>query len=285
MTRTLSLAALLALAASPGCASRRYPVSGMVLKVDKERRTLLVSHEAIPGYMEAMAMPFRVSDAGALDALRPGMKIEFQLVVGPDASYAERLRLKGGARFAKDPQYAPSPAASASVPLGHAVPDFELTDQSHRSLRLSQLTGKVVAVTFIYTRCPLPDYCPRLSSNFARLQDRFRARLGRDLLLLTVTFDPQYDRPEVLAPYARGWKADPDGWRFLTGALPEIRRVCGLFGVDFWPDQGLITHSLRTALIDRQGRLAANLEGSEFTLQQLADLVETVLNAPSSTGS
>ena len=276
--RVLPLVGVLTLA-SAACAGKRYPVSGMVLRVDKAEGTMVVSHEKIPGYMDAMAMPFRVRDAAALDLLKPGMRVEFTLVVGRSESYAERVRLPGGDRFERDPTF-PAPAPSKEVAVGQPVPDFELTDQSRRAVRLSQLQGRVVAITFIYTRCPLPDVCPRLSNNFARLQQRFRDRMARDLTLLSVTFDPQYDKPEVLAEHARGWKADSEGWRFLTGDLPQIREVCGLFGVDFWPDEGLITHSMRTAVIDRQGRLAANLPGRDFTAGQLGDLIETVLKNP-----
>jgi protein SCO1/2 len=275
--RGITLAAAFAVLTT-ACSAKRYPVTGMVLKVDKPGGTMVVSHEKIPGYMEAMAMPFRVREAAALDLLRPGMRVEFTLVVTKNESYAERVRLQGGARFEPDTQYkAPAAAESKEVALGEAVPDFELIDQDSRPLRLSQLQGQVVAVTFIYTRCPLPDVCPRLSNNFARLQERFQERMGRDLTLLSVTFDPQFDRPEVLAQHARGWKAHPVGWRFLTGTLEQVSSVCGLFGVDFWPDEGLITHSMRTAVIDRRGRLAANLPGRDFTVQQLGDLVETVL--------
>jgi protein SCO1/2 len=248
----------------------------MVLKIDKAERTMVVSHERIPGYMEAMAMPFRVRDAAALDLLRPGMRVEFTLVVKRGESYADEVRLQGGARFEADAQY-PAEAPKKEVALGQPVPDFELLDQNRRPTKLSQFQGQVVALTFIYTRCPLPDVCPRLSNNFVRLQERFGDRLARDLTLLTVTFDPQFDKPEVLADYGRGFKANLEGWRFLTGTLTQVSEVCGLFGVDFWPEQGLITHSMRTAVIDRQGRLAANLPGRDYTAQQLGDLVETML--------
>ena len=279
VSRFVTTLAAVALAASQGCASRRYPVSGMVLQIDKAHQTILVSHERISGYMDAMTMPFRVRDPRLLEGLQPGMQVEFQLVVMRNESYADRVRLKGGARFEVDTQ-APAPLPSTQVALGQPVPDFELTDQSRRPIKLSEFAGKVVAVTFIYTRCPLPDYCPRLSTNFQRLQQRFRDQVGRDLFLFSVTFDPQYDRPDVLAEYGRGFQANPEGWRFLTGPMPEIRRVCGLFGVDFWPDEGQITHSMRTAVVDRQGRLAANLHGADFTVQQLGDLIEAVLKNP-----
>ena len=102
--------------------------------------------------------------------------------------------------------------------------------------------------------------------------------MGRDLVLLTVSFDPVHDRPEVLAAAAKNWKADARTWRFLTGTASEVKRVCNRFGVEAWTDEGLMIHSLHTAVVDRQGNLAANLEGNEFTAQQLGDLVETVMN-------
>jgi protein SCO1/2 len=271
---------LLALAtvACAGCATHRYPVSGMILRVDPASQTMLVSHGAIPGYMGAMAMPFHVRDPKRLAGLQPGMHVEFQLVVKKDESYAENIRLPGGAQFEADPDV-PTPAPSNQVAVGQPAPDFQLIDQNKRTVKLSDFAGKVVAVTFIYTRCPLPDYCPRLSNNFARLQERFRDVLGKDLFLFSITFDPQYDQPEVLAKYGQLWKAEPQGWRFLTGPMPEVRRVCGQFGVEFWPDEGQITHSMRTAIVDRHSRLAVNLNGKDFSAKELGDLVESVLQS------
>jgi len=161
--------------------------------------------------------------------------------------------------------------------LGEPVPDFTLIDQTGRRVTLSQFEGKVVALTFIYTNCPLPNYCFRQSNNFARLQKRFAKRLGSDLVLLSITFDPVHDRPEVLAQYASAWKADPNSWHFLTGTLPDVKTVCRAFGLNFWTDEGSLTHLLRTAIIDRKGKLAAELEGNEYTAQQLGDLVQATL--------
>ena len=117
----------------------------------------------------------------------------------------------------------------------------------------------------------------RLANHFGVLQRRFRQQLGRDLVLLTVTFDPVHDTPAVLAKYAAQWNADAATWHFLTGAEPEIQRICQLFGVHAFADEGLMDHSLHTVLIDRQGKLVANIEGNQFTAAQLGDLTERVL--------
>ena len=161
--------------------------------------------------------------------------------------------------------------------LGQPVSDFTLTDQTKRRITLSQFANKVVAITFIYTSCPLPNYCLRLSNNFGRLQKRFAEQMGCDLILLSISIDPVHDQPEVMAKYAETWKADPNSWHFLTGPLFDVKQVCRSFGVNYWPDEGTLTHSLHTVIIDRQGKLAANFEGNEFTAEQLGDFVATKL--------
>jgi protein SCO1/2 len=166
---------------------------------------------------------------------------------------------------------------TAMVPVGSVVPDFTLIDQRGTPVLLSDLKGKVVAVNFMYTRCALPNFCYRLSNNLGQLQNRFRPRLGKDLVLLTITFDPVHDRPEQLAHYAAKWKADARTWHFLTGPEKDVARVCEMFGVDAFPDEGLYAHSLHTLIIGRSGELEANLEGNKFTAAQLGDLVDAVL--------
>src|SRR5262249_51220814 len=153
--------------------------------------------------------------------------------------------------------------------IGAGVPDFELIDQSGAPLRLRDLDGKIVAVDFIYTRCPLPDVCPRLSANFAQLQRRFAGRMGTDLVLLSITIDPQYDTPEVLAKYAKIWGAKLAGWRFLTGSAEEVQRVAARLGMTYWPEEGLLTHTSQTAVIGRDRTLRAIVEGSSYTAGQL----------------
>jgi protein SCO1/2 len=161
--------------------------------------------------------------------------------------------------------------------IGETVPDFTLTDHTSRPVSLSQLRGKVVAVNFIYTSCALPQFCFRIANHFGVMQKRFKDRVGRDLVLLTVTFDPVRDQPDRLAEYASQWKAAPPAWRFLTGAVPDVRRVCSMFGVDVFQDEGLINHSLHTVVIDRQAKVLANVEGNEFTAAQLGDLIDAAL--------
>lgn len=274
--------------ASLGSATQQYPVKGLVLKVDKAHQEMLVSCHSIPGYMEAMAMPFPVADAKQLEGLAPGTMIEFTLVVEKDAIHAEGIHIHGFQSLELDPLEArrlallnqtidSSRSAAAILNIGQAVPDFVLTDQNRRTVRLSQFAGKIVVISFMYTRCPFPNYCFRLSDNLGRIQKRFPQAMGKSLMLLSITFDPVHDQPEVLAKYGATWHPDLKGWRFLTGTVPDIQNVSHQFGMDFWPEEGLMIHALHTVVIDRRGILAANLEGNEFTADQLGDLVQTML--------
>ncbi len=286
MSRVSAGILLAVLAIAPSAAAQEYAVTGMVVRLDRAARTFTASVDAIPGYMRAMTMPFEVRDATELDALAPGALVAFTLVVEPRASRAERIHVVRYENVEQDPFAASRLAllgdlvagrSAEPLAVGAAVPGFRLTDQRGRPLALSDLRGKVVAVNFIYTSCVLPNYCLRLANDFGVLQQRFADRLGRDLVLLTITFDPVHDTPDVLAAYARQWKADAATWHFLTGPEPEIRRVCGLFGVHAFADEGLMSHSLHTVLIDRRGRLLANIEGNTFTADQLADLTRSAL--------
>jgi protein SCO1 len=263
------------------------PATGMILKLDRARSTIVISCDAIPGYMEAMVMPFTVRKEKSWDSLQAGQMIKFKLVVEANSAFADDIQIipyettelhpLDARRLGELERLSRSGPRTLLAP-GDRVPDFQLIDQTRRPVRLSELRGRVVALSFMYTRCALPNYCFRLSNNLSQLQRRFRSRLGRDLILLTVTFDPVHDHPDELAKYAKTWAADPNTWHFLTGSEPQIRRVCELFGVEAFPDEGLLSHSLHTVVLDRQGKLAANLEGNQFSAAQLGDLVEAVMS-------
>ena len=263
-------------------AATRYPVTGIVLKVDPPHRSFDASCAAIPGYMEAMAMPYSVLNDRELADLKPGAYVDFTLVVEKERSYAEGIHIHRYESSEREPllarRLALLEAPHATVKPGDVVPDFTLTDQTGRRVALSQLAGKVVAVTFIYTSCPLPDYCFRLSNNFGQLNRRFAGRMGRDLVLLSISFDPVHDQPKVLAKYASTWKADPESWHFLTGQVDEVKAVSRRFGLNFWVEEGYLTHSLHTLVIDRRGRLAADFEGNQFTARQLGDYLEVLVS-------
>jgi protein SCO1/2 len=271
--------------------AQEYHVTGMVVSVNAASRTFTASIQAIPGYMQAMTMPFEVRQASELDGLSPGVVVTFTLIVERTTSHAERIRIVHYQNTEQDPFSASrlkllsdlasasaTPAGKALV-IGQAVPDFTLIDQKRRKVSLSQLRGKVVVANFIYTTCALPNFCLRLANNLAVLQTRFAKQLGRDLVLLTISFDPVHDTPEVMAKYASQWDANPDTWRFLTGPPADVERACRLFGVHAFSNEGLLDHSLHTVIINRDGVLVANIEGNQFTATQLGDVAAGVLRA------
>ncbi|MGO9086114.1 MAG: SCO family protein [Candidatus Sulfotelmatobacter sp.] len=257
----------------------------MLLAVDPTRLTITVSCKEIPGYMEAMVMSFHVKDSTLPEGLQPGVMVDFTLTADNDTSFAEGVHVRPFESLELDPTQARrlklvenassvKPPSADVLHAGDAVPDFRLTDQNQDAVSLSQFRGKIVAMTFIYTRCPLPDYCVRLSNNFGVLQRRFKSRMGRDIVLLTVVIDPVHDQAAELSSYASTWKADSRSWHFLTGPVADIQRICRAFDMSFYPDEALFVHSFHTVVISRSGRLAANLEGNNFTAQQLGDLVQ-----------
>jgi len=240
--------------------AKTYPVDGIVLAVDPAAHTMLVSHRPIAKYMPAMVMPFRVESANDLAALYPGARVQFDLEIGKQHSLARHVRKAAGA----DVEIAPPKERRH---IGDALPEFRLTDQTGASVTPADLRGSVVAIDFIYTRCPLPDVCPRLSANFATLQRRFR---GRNVMLLSVTVDPDYDTPAVIAAYGRRWAADPAMWRMLTG---DIAPLAAALGEVYWTDEGSIGHNSTTTILDRTGRIAAVVDGSNYRIDQLEHLI------------
>lgn len=239
---------------------RTYAVDGIVIAVDPVASTMLVAHKPIDKLMPGMSMPFHVAQREQLDALHPGMHITFDLVIGKAGSFARNVQPSGG------PDQ-PIAAPRGQLRIGDALPDVTLIDQDGQPMRLSDLHGKVLAVDFIYTRCPLPDVCPRLSANFAALQKRLA---GRDVVLVSITVDPDYDTPTVLHDYAKRWGAWPERWKFLTG---DVAVIASALGEVYWTDEGSIGHNTSTALISRDGRLAALTGGVRWRVDQLEKLI------------
>ena len=259
----------------------------MVLSVDAPHRTLIVSCEEIPNYMDAMEMSFQVHKPADVSTLQRGARIRFIILDTGKTLFAEHIQPDTTAVFEPEPMAAGNLTALQNslhpslaikpLAIGQPVPDFTLTDQTGQPIRLSTLQGKVVALTFGYSRCPNPNYCYRLSNNLAHVSERLHTRAGKDLVFLTIAIDPEHDQGKVLAQYAAAFKADPASWHFLTGPLLEIKQIAASFGMNFWSNDGFLTHSLHTVILDRHGNIAANLEGNHFTDQQLTDLVRSIL--------
>ncbi len=260
-------------------ADREFSVQGVVRGVEPESATVHIAHENIPGFMPAMTMPFTVKDPGLLNGLARGQTVRFRLHVDRDSAWIDEIETvaKPAAETSRD--NVPEPDASR-VEVGRLVPDFVLRDQEGKDFRLSDWRGKAVLVTFIYTRCPIPNFCPLMSKNFAALQERLNRECPGRFHLLSVSFDPEYDRPEVLKDYASRFSTDPKTWTFACGSKEQVGRVTGLFGLVHEPENGTILHDLRTALISPEGRLVHVWRSNAWTPYEVDRMLRETLVRP-----
>jgi len=267
--RVTLLLAVLACAAA--CSrGREYELRGQVLAVDKDRQEITVKHEDIVGFMPAMTMPFRVEERAQLDSRVPGELIRATLVVGDRDVHLEHVERTGEAPLTD----APPVRTFDLLETGEAVPDEPFVDHTGTPRRLSDWRGTAVAVTFIYTRCPLPDFCPRMDQHFAAVQKEIARdpALRKRVHLVSISFDPDFDRPAVLEAHATRAGADGATWSFVTGDRDDIDRFASRFGVSIIREDRTgqeIVHNLRTAVIDPQGRLAKVFSGTDWTPAEL----------------
>lgn len=246
--------------------AKRYDLRGIIRGVDAAKREVTVDHEEIAGYMDAMTMSFPVrDDPQVFEILRAGDRLEAKLVVDEGDYWLEQLLTKGFVSGTPAPLPTArviTPEPNRGVAVGDPVPDFALTDQTGRTVRLSQMRGEPVAVTFIYTRCPIATACPLTTTRFAKLDSLLKAKgFGK---LLTITVEPERDTPKVLAEYASHLGADPARWKFLTGDPKAVADVASRFGVIYYPDAGQVVHAQAVAVVDPEGRLATIYYGDNW---------------------
>lgn len=265
--------------------AKRFPFKGKVISVDKAKKKATIAHEEIPGYMDAMTMEFPIREEWVMDELAPGSEVRAELVVDKGDYYLEKI---GIVALPNPNQPPPPPADKAGGTLeGAQVPDFKLTNQDGKRISINEFRGKALAVTFIYTRCPLPNYCPLMSIRFSEmamdlqrspeLKDKFR--------LLSITFDPKNDTPEVLKNYGAGYynkdvKPDFTLWQLATGSEDDIKKVADFFGLSYQTDpqdKTQIVHSLRTIVIDPQGKVKKVFTGNEWTSAEVMKELENSL--------
>jgi protein SCO1 len=273
MRQVLTLLVGSVLVAGACSRGREYELKGQVLAVDPVRRELTIKHGDIRGFMPGMTMPFKVKDAKLMEGRAPGDLVTATLVVEDDGAYLSALLATGQAPLTEPP---PPPRPMDLLDPGSPVPDVKLIDETGKARSLSDWRGRVLAVTFIYTRCPLPDFCPRMDQHFAAVQREVLkdAKLRDRMALLSVSVDPQFDTPEVLAAHARRAGAEAQVWTFATGDADAVTQLAGRFGVSVFregADPGGLTHNLRTAIIKPDGTLATVLGGSDWTPAALID--------------
>ena len=270
----VTLVALSATACGQAPESRQYEVHGQILRIDVERQEVLVDHDDIEGFMPAMVMPYKVQDIGLLDGKEAGDLITATLVVEEVNAYLSTLTTTGHAPI-RTAAARPVITSADLLNDGDVVPDVPLINQQGTLMSIESLRGHRVALMFIYTRCPLADFCPLMDRRFAELQQNIaQSSELADVRLVSVTLDPEFDTSDVLHAHATALDADPDLWHFVTGDRDEVLGFAKRFGVvtESGASDGLL-HNLRTAVIDPEGRLVTAYSGNMWTLAELvADL-------------
>jgi protein SCO1/2 len=241
--------------AQPGV--KRYHLTGRVVSTDKRGNSVLIDGDAIPDFMEAMTMPYTVKDLTLLDKLTPGDKIIADVVVQGDDSWIENVVVTGHTTAP------PKPISELHLPAaGDAVPDFKLVNQDNRPISLRQYRGRTLLVTFIYTQCPFPDFCPRLSHQFAEINRQLRSNpaLYAKTHLLSISFDPAHDTPKALRAYAFSVSGSKSAslfqhWDFAVPRAADLPAIATFFGLAYVQEGAVLNHSVSTAVVGPDGRI------------------------------
>jgi len=263
--------------------TRRYQLTGQILVVKPETNEVLVKHEDIPGFMPAMTMPYLVSDPALLKDRAAGDLITATLVVGQERAYLSMITKTGSAPLPEDaPATIPVAAGVRIFEAGDRVPDTPLIDQDGRPVLLTGFAGTALAVSFIYTRCPLPQFCPLIDRRFGEVQAVVAGEpsLKGKVKLLSISFDPAFDHTAVLRAHATKVGADPAVWRFATADEAIVDRLAAEFGINVIREKdGTITHNLRTAVIDPSGHVVSIVDNNAWTADELASALRNAAAA------
>ena len=273
---------------------KRYPFTGRIVTLDKANQSAIIDGDAVPGFMEAMAMDYKIKLAADFGQLAAGDLISAEVVVAPkdqDSTpeyWLENVKVVSHAKPAAGQDNGKGdakPTAELHVPAaGDEVPDFQFTNQNGRRVSLKQYRGKVLFVTFIYTRCPFPDFCPRVGAQFAQLDQQLIAdtALAGKTHLLCISFDPEHDTPQVLRDYGFSLAHSRQAalferWEFAVPRVADLPQIAGYFGLTYKPEDGLITHSLSTAVIGPDGKIFSWYHGGEWQVSELVKDAEGAL--------
>lgn len=242
-------------------ATRVFMAQGIVTEIKPDGRTIIIRHEAISNYMAAMTMPFPVKAPAELAGLQSGDAVSFRLLVTETESWVDQFHRTG---FVALPEKKTEPAATPTVSSKRALLDYKFTNELGAPVSLNDFHGQALAITFIFTRCPLPEFCPRLSKNFQEASQKLVAMTNApaNWHFLSVSFDPEFDSPAMLKAYGDSYNYDPAHWSFLTGPPDKITELAHACGVTFEPDAGSISHNFRTLIIDTNGRLQMTFQTS-----------------------
>ena len=278
------LGLLAALLAAASCSNAKtYEMRGQILGVNRDKMEILVKHDEIPGLMAAMTMPWKVQTPSLLDNIGPGDLITSEIVVDSNQGVVTKITKLGTAKPDVPAPAGPAKTGVTYLAPGDVVPNQAFLDQHGRATSFDAVRGaRPMAITFIYTKCPIPTFCPAMDRQFAEAQALIKEKgLDGKAGLLSVSFDPKNDTPAVLTQHARKLGADPKVWTFVTGDREEIDRFASSLlltlvrGEAANPDE--IGHTLRTTVVDRNGRIARSYSGADWTPAELVAELERLL--------
>jgi protein SCO1/2 len=283
MIRRLLLCSCLALSAACGREEpppREYQLTGQIIALKPESSEVLVAHDDIAGFMPAMTMPYKVEDTALLDGKAAGDLVTATLVVKETEAYLSAITKTGSAPL-EAPATVPEVTAFDMVKPGEPVPDVLLVDQDGAPRQLSSYKGQRVVLTFIYTRCPDAEFCPLLNQQFAALQKIVKGTPAlADVRLISISFDPEFDTPQVLKAHAAAQSADPAVWSFATGDTQAITEFAAKFGVTVTSNGSpVLIHNLGTAVVDSQGRLTALYSNNQWSPTDIVADLDTAAAA------
>ena len=251
--------------------NQTYAVRGVIQQIPPDHRHATIKHEKIPGYMAAMTMDFSVKDTNALAGYAPGDQITFTLVVTETDDWIEGLQKVGEHGLTGSPGWH---VVENSLNVGDTLPDYEFTNEFGRTFRFSDFRGSAVAFTFFFTSCPLPEYCPRMNRNFSEAQKLLLADTNapQNWQMLSVSFDPTFDTPQMLANYGKFYRGDnTNRWLFAVASANTLASLGPKVDLNFWREGGSISHNLRTVVLDPNAKIFKQFDGNDWTPQQLAD--------------
>jgi protein SCO1/2 len=261
-----------------------FSARGVVQSVNRDAGRIVIRHEAISNYMAAMTMPFKVKAAGELAGVAAGDIISFQLHVTETESWVDQIVKTGTAPPAENkPAAGPKMVVTPAVHAARPLLDYKFTNELGQAVSLNDFRGQALAITFFYTRCPLPDYCPRLSKNFQAASEQLAAMSGgpTNWHFLSISFDPEFDSPPMLKAYAESYQYDPARWSFLTGPADKIAELARVAGVTYQAEGNIINHDFRTLIIDARGQLQMVFPTSgDLSDQIVAEMLKAAAGPP-----
>lgn len=265
--------------------AKSYSAHGIVEKISPDLRQVTIHHDAIPGYMMSMTMDFAVKNTNELNGISPNDEITFKLAVGTNESWVENIRFESHRIANSTNNTFVIHESSAELKIGDILPDCEFTSEKGNQFRLSDFRGKAVAFTFFYSRCPLPDYCPRMNQNFSDARNLLLADTNAppNWQLLCISFDPLFDSPEALTYYANFYRGtNTDQWLYAVASTNTLSKLAPRLDLMIMRDgDNVMSHNLRTVVLDPRGRIFKQLDGNQWTPQELAGAMVQAAHASS----